>query len=304
MRGKYFMEKIKQQLHIIKKSIPKVINQLHKLQQQYPQLIAVKNIALSLVVLILVIKLSYGVGKSTEATTISQYIKEVDSQSEIILQLKLDIADLKQKQDTAEVQYSELDVEYTEYKKEMALFEGLSEEDKKELSEKVKKRDTEEIAKKEENKKVEEAKKKEEERIAAEEESAKKKEEEEIAASKVEYDYEKEYDAATQEVADTLNDSFSNLGYFTFDDTSYTFTLHVTDQGLKDNISAIMNGNLPKEQWTHYITDGMVELSTTISNTYGYGWFSLAVANPFGSDYQLLKVVDGVVMYDFVEELD
>lgn len=297
------MEKIKQQLNILKKSIIEKTKQFYSynMQKKYSMLLSVKSICLLLAIILLLIPLIFYIGKSSEAATISQYTKKADDQSETILQLKLDVADLKREKEEIENKYNEIEIEFDNQKDEIALFNKLSDEDKKEITEKINKREAEETAK-EELKQAEEAKKKEEERLAAE--AAAKENTVTVATAENEYDYEKEYDVATQEVADILNDSFSNLGYFSFDDTDYTFTLHVTDPGLEDNIAAIMNGALPAEQWTHYITDGMVELSTTISNTYGYGWFSLAVANPFGSDYQLLKVVDGEVVYDFVDELN
>lgn len=300
------MKKIKEQLGKVKKKIEILKNKFKHLKEQYPKLLSFKGIVIELSILLTMIIISYGIGKSSEAMTISKYRDEINQQAETISKMKEDRMTLSKQKNELRDEYKNINNAFNDYKKETALFEQLTESDKEKITKELDKRKTEETAKKEEEKRLaaEAKKKKEEERLAAEEEVKKKEEEEinKVSSTEQVYGFEKEYALAAKEVNSILDNAFSNLGYFSFNYETNTFTFHITDQELKNNVVHVMEGGLPHEQWTYYITENFVGLSADISDTYGYGWFALAVANPFDSDYQLLKVIDGEIIYDFVNE--
>lgn len=130
-----------------------------------------------------------------------------------------------------------------------------------------------------------------------------KEETEQVEEASEVFDGEAEYNEAQAILDDVLNNAFSDLGYWEYNEATYSFVFSITDQELITSIGLIMNGQAPKELWSNHMTAGLLRLSETIGYTYGYGSFALEVRNPYDEDYVLLEVEDGFIIYDFVEEL-
>lgn len=130
-----------------------------------------------------------------------------------------------------------------------------------------------------------------------------KEETEQVEESAESFDVESEYNEAQLILDDILNNAYSDIGYWEYNETTYSFVFTITDQELITSIGLIMDGQAPDELWSQHMTSGLLELSESIGYTYGYGNFALEVRNPYNQDYTLLEVADGFIVYDFIDEL-
>ena len=101
-----------------------------------------------------------------------------------------------------------------------------------------------------------------------------------------------------QEILDILNSSFYKFGFFEFDVESKTYSLYLHDETIINDIKLMINGNLDTYLWTENIASNIIALS---EQNEGY---SYDVRNPMNIENTLLMVRDGVVYYDFVDELN
>lgn len=212
-----------------------------------------------------------------------------------------------------------------------ALF-GNTEEDIPEVteadtkSEEASDKDEEDKAKEEQKAKEKaEAERKQEEKKAKEEEAKQKAEEEQKAKQKAEEEAEAqakaeeaeklrkeneakekaEKESADKEDAETIylqimRESVGSYVDIQFDKTEKTYVMTPTDQGLIDEISMLPLG-IGHEEWG-VLVDGMASMSKSGKDLVGEG-YTINLVNPLNHENVILWIMDGVVIYNVIDDL-
>lgn len=153
--------------------------------------------------------------------------------------------------------------------------------------------------KKAQDKALEEAKAKqaEEEAILAAEAEA-----EEEAAAAAEAEKEVAINIVSPEMALSLiQDSFAGVANVRYDSSNKMYIFTVTDSGVEAAILATANGSYPRSNWDSLV-QSFVDVGVTTKETLGSG-YSIVMENPSNPDNYLFLILDGVLLYNFADEL-
>ena len=174
----------------------------------------------------------------------------------------------------------------------------------KEKEEKERKAEEERIAKEEKERKAkeEEERKAEEERVAKEEAERKAKEEERKAKEEAERKEKEELDVSLGEDAylAIMRENLSAFVDVEFNKDSKIFILTPNNETLNTEIAMLTQG-IGHEEWG-ILVDGLASMSKTGVDLVGEG-YSINLVNPHNEENILLWIMDGVVMYNVIDDL-
>ena len=114
-----------------------------------------------------------------------------------------------------------------------------------------------------------------------------------------------EQEAADKEDAETLylqimRDSVGSYVDIQFDKTEKTYVMTPTDQNLIDEISMLPLG-IGHEEWGTLV-DGMASMSKSGKDLVGEG-YTINLVNPLNHENVILWIMDGVVIYNVIDDL-
>lgn len=99
----------------------------------------------------------------------------------------------------------------------------------------------------------------------------------------------------------TMQESFGSSASIRYEAESKTFVFTVTDENVATAIIATASGIIGREDWDVLVNE-FVDLGLTTKDVLGSG-YSVVMENPANPAYYLFLVYDGVLVYNFADEL-
>ena len=97
-----------------------------------------------------------------------------------------------------------------------------------------------------------------------------------------------------------MRENMSTYVDIQFDSADKIYTMTPIDQGLIDEIT-LLSAGIGHENWG-VLVDGMTEVSESLEGVLGEG-YSVAITNPLNHENYLLWIIDGVVIYNVIDDL-
>lgn len=98
-----------------------------------------------------------------------------------------------------------------------------------------------------------------------------------------------------------IQDSFAGVANVRYDSSNKMYIFTVTDSGVESAILATANGSYPRSNWDSLV-QSFVDVGVTTQETLGSG-YSIVMENPSNPDNYLFLILDGVLLYNFADEL-
>ena len=99
----------------------------------------------------------------------------------------------------------------------------------------------------------------------------------------------------------TMQESFGSSASIRYEAESKTFVFTVTDENVATAIIATASGIIGREDWDVLVNE-FVDLGLTTKDVLGSG-YSVVMENPANPAYYLFLVYDGVLVYNFADDL-
>ena len=99
----------------------------------------------------------------------------------------------------------------------------------------------------------------------------------------------------------TMQESFGSSASIRYESESKTFIFTVTDENVATAIIATASGIIGREDWDILVNE-FVDLGLTTKDVLGSG-YSVVMENPANPAYYLFLVYDGVLVYNFADDL-
>lgn len=99
----------------------------------------------------------------------------------------------------------------------------------------------------------------------------------------------------------TMQESFGSSASIRYEAESKTFIFTVTDENVATAIIATASGIIGREDWDILVNE-FVDLGLTTKDVLGSG-YSVVMENPANPAYYLFLVYDGVLVYNFADDL-
>ena len=259
-----------------------------------------KSILVGLISLLVLGACSSVPEEEVEETEVVDETAEVESEEEV------EATEKEEAERKAEEERVAKEEEERKAEEEKLALEAKEKEEKerKAEEERIAKEEKERKAKEEKERKAkeEEERKAEEERVAKEEAERKAKEEERKAKEEAERKEKEELDVSLGEDAylAIMRENLSAFVDVEFNKDSKIFILTPNNETLNTEIAMLTQG-IGHEEWG-ILVDGLASMSKTGVDLVGEG-YSINLVNPHNEENILLWIMDGVVMYNVIDDL-